>query len=195
MPAQHEITTLLEAWSRGERGALDRLIPVVYEELRKIAESQLRREHPGITLQPTALVHEAYLRLLDQRAVNFQNRAHFFGAAAQIIRRVLVDHARKKRAAKRDGGEMITLEDGLAAAFPRDVELIELDAALGQLEQFDAGKARIVELRYFLGLSIPDTADALAMSQTTLKREWALARAWLYERLRGSGREAFGETG
>jgi RNA polymerase sigma-70 factor (ECF subfamily) len=186
MAADQDVTALLEAWGRGEAGALDRLVPVVYDELRKLAESHLRRENSLATLQPTALVHEAYLRLVGQREVHYQNRGHFFGAAAQIIRRVLVDHARRKRAAKRDGGAVVTLEDGLAAAFPKDVELMALDAALNELEQFDRDKARIVELRYFLGLSIPDTAEAMRISQPTLKREWALARAWLYDRLHGS---------
>lgn len=183
-----QVTTLLEKWSHGDRDALEQLIPIVYSELRNLAASYLRREATSSSLQATALVHEVYLRLVDQDRAEFHNRTHFYGAAAQIIRRILVDHARAKKAAKRGGsGEKITLEDALATPVPPDVDMIELDRALLGLEEFDPGKARLVELRYFAGLSIPQTAEVMGVSPTTVKREWAIARAWLYDRLRTGG--------
>lgn len=182
-----DVTTLLESWSRGDANALDRLVPVVYDELRRLAASHLRRESNAATLQPTALVHEVYLKLLDQRRVEYRSRAHFYGAAAQIIRRMLVDYARERNAVKRGGGaEAVTLEDSLSLAIPPEVNMMELDAALTALEAFDADKARLVELRYFAGLSIPETSDVLGVSVTTVKREWAIARAWLYDRMKAS---------
>src|SRR5262249_24568067 len=156
------------------------LIPIVYDELRRIAGGYLRRESDAGTIQPTALVHEVYLRLAEQKRVDFRNRAHFFGAAAQIIRRLLLDHARQKGALKRGGDkERVTLEDQLEIPIPNDVNVVALDEALTALETFDPGKARLVELRYFAGLSIPETAELLDSSPTTVKREWTIARAWL----------------
>ena len=181
------ITTLLDRWGRGDRGVLEELLPIVYDELRRLAASYLRRESADATLQPTALVHEVYLRLVDQRRIEFHNRSHFFGAAAQIIRRILVDRAREKRAAKRGGNaDRVAVEDALALAVPSDLDMIALDTALSDLGRFDPQKARVVELRYFVGLSIPETAEVLGLSPTTIKREWSIARAWLYERLRGA---------
>jgi RNA polymerase sigma factor (TIGR02999 family) len=180
------VTVLLEQWSRGDRGALEELLPIIYDELRRLAASYLRGKPEG-TLQPTALVHEVYLRLADQRRIEFHNRSHFFGAAAQIIRRILVDRAREKRAAKHGGdAAQVALEDALAVSMPPDLDVIALDRALSDLASFDAQKARVVELRYFTGLSIPDTAEVLGVSPMTVKREWAIARAWLYERLNGA---------
>jgi len=177
------VTTLLEQWSRGDRAALDQLLPIIYNELRRLAASYLRGQRSG-TMQPTALVHEVYLQLADQHRVEFHNRSHFFGAAAQIIRRILVDRAREKGAAKRGGdAERVALEDALAISMPRDLDVLALDLALSELASFDAQKARVVELRYFAGLSIPETAEAIGVSPMTIKREWAIARAWLYDRL------------
>jgi RNA polymerase sigma factor (TIGR02999 family) len=177
---------LLEQWSHGDRGALEALLPIIYDELRKLAASFLRGKPDG-TLQPTGLVHEVYLQLAGQRRIEFHNRSHFFGAAAQIIRRIMVDRAREKGAAKRGGGAArVELEDALAYSMPRDLDVVTLDLALDDLASFDPEKARVVELRYFAGLSIPETAEVLGVSPMTVKREWAIARAWLYERLSGA---------
>jgi len=188
---------MLERWSRGDRVAFEELVPLVYGELRKLAASHLRREGAETTLQPTALVHEVYLQLAMQRRVQFNDRAHFFGAAAQIIRRILVDRARGKHALKRGGDRpqvaldgAAGLEDALGLAIPKDVDLLDLDSALATLEQFDPQKARVVELRYFAGLSVPEAAEVLGVSATTVKRQWSIARAWLYERLHGPAAEA-----
>ena len=184
--AAPSVTVLLEQWSHGDQGALDALLPVVYDELRKLAAGHLSRESSDYTLQPTALVHEVYLQLLDQRRVEFHDRAHFFGAVAQIIRRILIDRARAKLTSKRGGGAIrVELHDMLAAALPGDVDMIALDLALSELAGFDPQKAKLVELRYFAGLSIPETAEVLGLSPTTIKREWSIARAWLYDRLTG----------
>jgi RNA polymerase sigma factor (TIGR02999 family) len=180
------VTVLLEQWSHGDRGALDQLLPIIYDELRRLAASYLR-DKPDGTLQPTALVHEVYLQLAEQRRIEFHNRSHFFGAAAQIIRRILVDRAREKGAAQRGGdATRVALEDALTMSLPRDLDVVALDLALSDLATFDARKARVVELRYFAGLSIPETAEALGVSPMTIKREWAIARAWLYEKLNGA---------
>ena len=177
------VTALLELWSRGDGNALDQLLPIVYSELRRMAASSLRGQQPG-TLQPTALVHEVYLQLAAQRRIEFHNRSHFFGAAAQIIRRILVDHAREKAAAKRGGNAaQVELDEAFAISMPHDLDVIALDRALSDLTTFDARKAKVVELRYFAGLSIPETAETLGVSPMTVKREWAIARAWLYERM------------
>jgi RNA polymerase sigma factor (TIGR02999 family) len=175
------VTRLLLQWTDGDTRALDQLLPLVYDELRRLAQSYLRRENVGHTLQSTALVHEAYLRLVDQRDVNWQNRSHFFGIAAQMMRRVLVDHARAHHAAKRgSGGIKVTLDEGLVAAEQRDVNVIALDEALTRLAEIDPQQTRIVELRFFAGLSIEDTAELLKISPATVKRDWAMAKAWLY---------------
>jgi RNA polymerase sigma factor (TIGR02999 family) len=180
------VTALLDKWGRGDREAFEELLPIVYDELRGLAASYLRREATDNTLQPTALVHEVYLRFLDQRRIEFHNRSHFFGAAAQIIRRILVDRAREKHSAKRGGNaDRVLIEDTLALAIPPDLDMIALGTALSDLAGFDAQKARVVELRYFVGLSIPETAEVLSLSPTTIKREWSIARAWLYERISG----------
>lgn len=185
MSAPDQVTALLKRWSGGDRDALEQLIPIVYDELRKLAASHLRRESANPTLQTTALVHEVYLRLVGQESVKFHNRRHFYGAAAQIIRRILIDYARERKAEKRGGdAERVALEAALAIPVPADVNMIALDDALTALDEFDSQKARLVELRYFAGLSIPETAEVMGVSPTTVKREWAIARAWLYDRLR-----------
>jgi RNA polymerase sigma factor (TIGR02999 family) len=182
----HAVTVLLQKWSGGDRSALDQLLPIVYDELRRLAASQLRREAGSPTLQPTALVHEVFLQLLRQHQLNFHNRSHFFGAAARIIRRILVDRARQKGAAKRGADpERVELQEILASGMPPEVDILDLDSALSDLESFDPQKAEVVHLRYFAGLSIPETAEVLGSSPTTIKREWAIARGWLYERLNG----------
>ncbi len=179
-----DVTQLLIDWNNGSREALDALLPLVYDELRRVAAGYLRRERPGQTLQGTALVHEAYLRLVDQTRVKWQNRAHFLGVAAQIIRRILVDHVRAKHAAKRGAGVMtLSLDESIEVAGRRDVDLVSLDDALNELARFDPQQARIVELRYFTGLSIEETAEVIGISPATVKREWAVARAWLYREL------------
>jgi RNA polymerase sigma-70 factor, ECF subfamily len=175
------VTRLLIELSNGDRDAVDLLLPVIYDELRKLAANYLRRERPDHTLQPTALVHEAYLRLVDQTRVNWQNRAHFFGVAAQIMRRLLVDHARKHNAEKRGQDfQKLSLDENIDRAVDRSAELIALDDALEALAAFDEPKARVVELRYFGGLSIEETADVMGVTPTTIKRHWRFAKAWLY---------------
>jgi RNA polymerase sigma factor (TIGR02999 family) len=162
------------------------LVPAVYEELRRQAHRYLQHERPGHTLETTGLVHEAYLRLVDQRQADWQNRAHFFGLAGQMMRRVLIDYARSKQTAKRGGGGIqVTLEDAMAAAEERGIDLLELDEALCRLAELDPQQAKVVELRYFAGLGIEETAVALEISPATVKREWAMARAWLRRDLAG----------
>jgi RNA polymerase sigma-70 factor (ECF subfamily) len=184
------VTQLLIEISNGDRDAVDLLLPVIYDELRKLAANYLRRERPDHTLQPTALVHEAYLRLVDQTRVNWQNRAHFFGVAAQIMRRLLVDYARKHNAEKRGQDfHKLSLDENIDRPIERSVELIALDDALKALAEFDGQKARIVELRYFGGLTVEETADVLGIAPITVKRHWRLAKAWLYgEMQKGDGR-------
>ena len=180
----HDVTGLLQAWGGGDPAALDQLVPIVYDELHRQAQRYLRREAPGHTLQTTALVHEAYLRLVDQREARWQNRAQFFGVAAQAMRRILVDHARRHQAAKRGGSAVpVPLEEGEVAAAGSDVDLVALDDALTRLAALDPQQARVVELRYFTGLGIEETAEALGISPATVKREWAMARAWLKREL------------
>ena len=184
-PRPEAVTQLLVEWQNGSQTALDRLMPLVYTELRTIAGRYLSHESPSHTLQSTALVHEAYLRLVGQRSVNWQNRSHFFGIAAQMMRRILVDHARHQHRAKR-GGDVpkLSLDEAMTVAEPEaDVDLLALDDALTSLSAIDPRGARIVELRFFSGLTIEETADVLAVSSGTIKREWSTARAWLYREM------------
>jgi len=179
-----DVTKLLLAWRGGEPSAGDQLLPVIYAELHRQAARAMRREPSEHTLQATALVHEAYLRLVDQSRVQWRNRAHFFGVAAQLMRRILVDHARSRHAEKRGGGmQRITLNDADAAVGDRDVDVLDLHEALETLAALDPLQARLVELRYFTGLNIKETAEALDISPATVKREWAIARAWLRREL------------
>ena len=179
-PPGQEVTALLKEWAAGDRAALERLMPIVYGELRRLAASQLRAERREHTLQPTALVHEAYLRLVGQRSVSWANRAHFFAIAAEMMRRVLVDHARKRRAAKRNP-ETVYLDLGPSEirGGDRPPDLLALDAALTRLERLDARQAKVVELRFFAGLSVEETAEVVGISTATVKREWKTTRAFL----------------
>jgi RNA polymerase sigma-70 factor (ECF subfamily) len=178
------VSHLLRAWGRGDLQARDELVPVVYRELRRRAGAYLRRERSDHTLQPTALVHEAYMRLTAQDRVTWQNRAHFFAIAAQMMRRVLIDHAREHQAAKRPGAHLkVLLDDGIGAAQPRECEVMMVDEALVELTRIDPRQGQIVELRYFGGLSEQEVAAVLSVSRATVTREWQTARAWLYRRL------------
>ncbi len=174
-----DVTMLLNAWSDGKQDALDELMPLVYQELRKLARSYLRAERPEHTLQPTALVNEAYLRLVDQRNVRWQNRRHFFGIAAQLMRRILVDHARKRQSEKRGGGEALIPFEEAKGVPVKARDLVALDDALKDFATIDPRSAKIVELRQFGGLSIDETAEVLEISPATVKRDWTLAKAWL----------------
>jgi RNA polymerase sigma factor (TIGR02999 family) len=179
-PLTDNITHLLKRWSDGDQRALDKLTPLVYDELRHQAARYLRRERPGHSLQATALINEAFLRLIDAKDVQWQNRAHFFAIAANLMRRVLVDHARKREAEKRGGSMLrLTLDESLAWAAAPDIDLLAIDEALDRLEAIDPQQARVVELRFFSGLTVEETATALGISPKTVKRDWSVARAWL----------------
>jgi RNA polymerase sigma factor (TIGR02999 family) len=180
-PRPEAVTRLLQAWSTGDLRARDELMPLVYAELRRRAAAHLKRERPGHTLRPTDLLHEAYLRLCAQNA-GFKNRDHFFGVASRLMRRILVDHARARSAAKRGRGLRVTLADDVAAA-SAPMELLDLDAALDELASLDEREARVVELRYFGGLTLQETARVLGVSLATAKNDWAHAKAWLFARL------------
>jgi RNA polymerase sigma factor (TIGR02999 family) len=180
----NEITEQLIAWSKGDTAALEKLIASVYQELRRMADNYLRGEDSGHSLQPTALVHEAYLRLIDQTKVEWHNRAHFFGVAAQMMRRILIDHAKAKHRLKRGGTAIrVMLDENANFTHERAAELIALDEALQTLAVMDQRKSRIVELRYFGGLSVEETAQVLGVSDKTVMRDWNLAKAWLYREL------------
>ncbi|HVP45855.1 MAG TPA: sigma-70 family RNA polymerase sigma factor [Bryobacteraceae bacterium] len=180
----HVVTRLLVDWGNGDQQALEKLTPLVYQELKRLAARYLRRERREHTLQSTALVHEAWLRLIDQKQVQWQNRAQFFGIAAEMIRRILIDHARNRQAAKRgDGAIKLSLDDALATPNRRDLELVALDDALHDLAKLDPQQGRLVELRFFAGLSIEESAEVLGVSPATVKREWTTAKAWLYREL------------
>jgi RNA polymerase sigma factor (TIGR02999 family) len=184
-----DITGLLVSWSRGDASALDRLMPVVYAECRRLAEQQIRREGREHTLDPTGLVHELYLRLVDQRRATWENRAQFFGVAARMMRRILVDYARARRATKRGGSALLVPLD-LASDTPNDdraEDVVAIDDALARLEQVDGEQARIIELRFFAGLTVEETAQIVGRSPRTVKREWRLARAWLFRELHPHG--------
>ena len=187
-PDTTAITQLLASWTGGKREALDRLVPLVYEDLRRLADGYMRREQ-DVSLQPTALVHETYVRLIDQRHVTWKNRAHFLGVAAGVMRRILVDHARARRAEKRGRGwERITLTGEAVAANSASIDALALHEALERLAAFDPRQERIVELRYFGGLTIDETAEVLAISSATVAREWTIAKAWLRAELSASDR-------
>ena len=177
-----DVTALLLAWSDGDQAAASRLIDAVYDELRRVARRHLRGERDH-SLAPTALVHEVYLKLVDQRRVRWQNRAHFFGIAAQLMRRILVDHARSRAAAKRGRDRTVCLDAADAATPPFDVDILALDAALDKLGALDARQSKLVELRFFAGLTVEEVAAALDVAPITVKRDWAHARAWLFHEL------------
>lgn len=184
MSSKHEITQLLLGWNQGNKQALDALIPLVATELRRIAERHLRGESNDHTLQPTALVNECYLRLIDRRQVSWQDRAHFFGFAARTMRRILVDHARARRSAKRGHGvRAIPLDEHVTVAMEADVDVVALDEALKTLATLDERQSHIVELRFFAGLTIKETAEVLGIAEATVSRDWTSARAWLFREL------------
>jgi RNA polymerase sigma factor (TIGR02999 family) len=181
-----DVTALLEAWTAGDTAARDELMPLVYQELRRRAAGYLRHERRNHTLQPTALVNEVYLRLVDQRHAVWQNRAQFFGVASQMMRRILVDRARARRMAKRSGQwARVTLDEAAKASPPVDVDVLDLDAALIRLAAVDPRKSRIAELRFFGGLSLEEAAEVIGISRATVERDWQAARAWLFKELHG----------
>jgi RNA polymerase sigma factor (TIGR02999 family) len=189
----NDVTRLLIKWSAGDKSALDELVPVVYGELRRLARRHMNRENPGHTLQTSALINEAYLRLVNQRDVEWKDRAHFFAVAAQVMRHILIDHARGQRSAKRGAGAVrVELNEALVLPEPRAHELIELDDALTDLASVDPRRSQIVELRFFGGLSVEETAEVMHLSPATIHREWQAARAWLRRAI--SARESAGES-
>jgi RNA polymerase sigma-70 factor, ECF subfamily len=189
-PAVGDVTQLLADVQNGRPDAAPQLMPLVYDELRRLARGQMRRERPDHTLQATALVHEAYFRLVNQPERTWQNRTHFIRIAAQVMRRMLIDYARARRTAKREGGlQRVPLEEPLLVAEEQSDELLALDEALERLAQFDARQSRVVELRFFGGLTVEETAEALGMSAKTVKRDWSVARAWLHREMKKSCRD------
>jgi RNA polymerase sigma-70 factor, ECF subfamily len=183
--AASEVTKLLFAWSGGDQRALEKLAPIVYDELRRMANRYMRRERPGHSLQSTALVHEAYIRLVDYQRMDWHGRAHFFSVAAQAMRRILVEHVRRKNQKRGGGVQRVSLEDAVEVGGDRQRNLVALDEAMNALARVDARKSKVVELRFFGGLSIEETAEVLEVSPITVKREWRAARAWLYHELAG----------
>lgn len=184
LPKQHEITQLLIEWSDGNQSALDALYPLVYDELHRLARRYMSRERKGHTLQTTALINEAYVRLVDQKNVHWANRSHFFAISAQIMRRILIDHARRHAYAKRGGGaQQVSLDEAATVAFGLGTELIRLDEALKSLAEMDPRRSQVVELRYFGGLNNEEIAGVLNVSENTVTRDWNMARAWLYQQL------------
>jgi len=183
----HDVSELLLSWGQGDTAALDRLVPLLYDDLRRVARGHLRRERPGHSLQATALVHEVFLRLVDVDRMSVKSRTHFFALSARLMRQILVDHARRQRAGKRGGSAtVIGLNEAAGAAAPTStssVDVLALDEALDALSSFDVRQCRVVELRFFAGLNIPETADALGVSTPTVERDWAMAKAWLHQRL------------
>ena len=193
-PSTHEVTRLLRDWGSGDQQALEKLVPLIYSELRQMAHKYLYRERPGHTLQTTALVHEAYLKLIDQRDARWQNREHFFAIAAQAMRRILVDSARQHKAMKRGGpAENLSLDEAANVSLEPDPILLPLDEALSKFAEIDPQQSRIVELRYFGGMTIEETAKVMNLSTDTVKREWAMARAWLRRALGGEATDRAGD--
>jgi RNA polymerase sigma factor (TIGR02999 family) len=182
----HAVTELLNRWCSGSKEALEQLIPLLYQELHRVARRQMRNERSADTLQSTALVHEVYLRLVGQAPGSIENRQHFVGIASRLMRQILVDHAREKRAAKRDGGVRVELDESLLGSSKLDIDVIALDAALTELAKLDPRQCQIVELRFFGGLSVEDTAAFIGVSEATVKREWSTARVWLTRELAGN---------
>lgn len=190
--ARDDVTRLLTDWQNGDQRALDRLMPLVYDELRRIAARHLHSERAGHTLQTTEVVHEAYLRLIDETRMRWQDRTHFFAVAATLIRNILVDHARAQKAAKRGSGAVkLSLDEAFAVAADNGPNILAVDEALQSLSKLDPQQARIVELRFFAGLTIQETAEALNISESTVKRDWVLAKAWIYKNLSGDRRPVY----
>ena len=187
-----EITQLLLSWSKGDKAALDQLVPLVYPELRRLAQRYMRRENSAHTLQTSALINEAYLRIVDQQEVEWQDRAHFFAVAAQVMRHILIDHARRHRYAKRGAGARhVPLDETAIISQERATEFLALDDALTRLATIDARKSQIVELRFFGGLTVEEIAEVMKLSPITIKREWRSAKAWLHSEIAGSDRRSF----
>jgi RNA polymerase sigma-70 factor (ECF subfamily) len=188
-PPPADVTRLLRAWSQGDDGALDALVPLVEAELRRLAKGYMVRERKEHTLQPTALINEAFVRLVDARHIQWQDRAHFLGITARLMRRVLVDHARARGYKKRGNGVInVPLDEGMAVSPPPDVDVVALDAALEALAVVDARKGRVIELRFFGGLTVEETAEVLQVSSDTVKRDWRLAKLWLLREMEGGDR-------
>ncbi len=184
-PPTGEVSGLLRAWSDGDRAALDRLTPIVYDELRRLARHYMRRERPGHSLQTTALVNEAYMRLVDYKRMQWQNRSHFFAVSAQLMRRILVEHARRHNLKRGGGVQHISIEETALVGGDRAANLVALDHAMEALAKFDPRKVRVVEMRFFGGLSVEETAEVLKVSPVTVMRDWSTAKAWLYRELAG----------
>jgi RNA polymerase sigma-70 factor, ECF subfamily len=184
MSTTHEVTRLLAEWAKGDQQALDDLTPLVYRELRQLAASCLRKERQGHTLQPTALIHEAYLRLVDQTSPSWQNRSHFFGVAARLMRQILVDYARRKQAGKR-AGQKVSLQEALSFQPERSRDLIALECGLNALEKLDPRKCKVIDLHYFGGLSMDEIAQTLDVSAVTVRRDMRMAEAWLHHQMQG----------
>ena len=186
MESADDISRLLRAWSDGDQDALDKLTPVVYEELRRLARRYVKGERPGHSLQATALVHEAYTRLVDYKRMQWQNRAHFFAVSAQLMRRILVDHARRRNLKRGRGVQHVALEETAIVGGDQDTDLVALDDAMNSLARIDPRKVQVVEMRFFGGLSVEETAEVLKVSTVTVKRDWRAARTWLYRELAGT---------
>jgi RNA polymerase sigma factor (TIGR02999 family) len=187
-----EVSGLLRAWSDGDRDALDRLTPIVYAELHRLARHYMQRERPGHSLQATALVNEAYMRLVDYKGMQWQNRAHFFAVSAQLMRRILVEHARRHNLKRGGNIPHVSLDDVAIVAGDRETDLVLLDEAMNTLAKFDARKAQVVEMRFFGGLSVEETAEVLNVSSITVMRDWSTAKAWLYRELAGETNDGLG---
>ena len=184
-PAVGEVSTLLRAWSGGDQSALDRLTPIVYDGLRRLARRYMRRERPGHSLQTTALVNEAYVRLVDYERMQWQDRAHFFAVSAQLMRRILVEHARRHNLKRGGGVQRVSLDEAAVVGGGRPADFVALDDAMNALARLDARKAQVVEMRFFGGLSVGETAEVLKVSSITVKRDWSTAKLWLYRELAG----------
>ena len=185
-----DVSTLLRAWSGGDQKALDRLTPIVYEELHRLARRYMRRERPGHSLQTTALVNEAYTRLVDYKRMQWQNRAHFFAVSAQLMRRILVEHARRHNLKRGGGVQHVSLDEAVFVGSDEDVDLVALDDAMNALARLDPRKVQVVEMRFFGGLSVEEIAEVLKVSTVTVKRDWRAARTWLYRELTGASTDA-----
>ena len=196
MDSAGDVTVLLGRLSKGDQAAADRVMPLIYDELRRIAARHMRRERGEVILQTTALVHEAYLKLVEQRSTDWESRGHFFAIAAQMMRRILVDHARNRMRLKRGGGQIpVSLDEGLVFSSECSSQLVELDAALSRLAEIDPRQAKVVELRFFGGLTVEEAAQVLGISPKTVKRDWSVAKAWLHGELRGKDESFAGTMG
>jgi RNA polymerase sigma-70 factor, ECF subfamily len=193
--AGEDLSNLLQAWTNGDQSALEKLAPIVYEELHRLARHYMRRERPGHSLQTTALVHEAYVRLMDYKRMQWQDRAHFFAVSAQLMRRILVDHARRHNLKRGGGAPHLSLDEAAVLGGERTADLVALDDAMNALARLDARKVRVVEMRFFGGLSVEETAAVLQVSAVTVRRDWSTAKLWLYRELAGGAGDGSGTVG